>query len=113
MSWTAERARVASLTRSRTPDDPVLINARRSLKAERLADYIRRTVDAAPPLTPSQRDKLALLLRGAPPGAASARTTGGTKCAEGSPPGAPEQSATGGWTSAEMVAQPCSEAGAA
>ncbi len=64
MSWTVERARVASLTRSRTPDDPDLLDARRNLRAERLADYIRRTVDAAPPLTSSQRDELALLLRG-------------------------------------------------
>jgi hypothetical protein len=59
-----ERARVASLTRSRRPDDPELVAARQSLKAERLADYIKRTVDAAPPLTPEQRDRLALLLKG-------------------------------------------------
>ena len=63
MSWTTERARVASLTRSRTPDDPDLIAARRNLRTERLADYIKRTVDAAPPLTAEQRDRLALLLR--------------------------------------------------
>jgi len=63
-SWTHERARIAALTRSRTPDDPDLVNARRNLKAERLADYIERVVDAAPPLTPAQRDRLALLLRG-------------------------------------------------
>jgi hypothetical protein len=63
VSWTTERARVASLTRSRTPDDPDLIAARRNLRTERLADYIKRTVDAAPPLTAEQRDRLALLLR--------------------------------------------------
>ncbi len=62
MSWTAERARVASLSRSRTPDDPDLIAARRNLRAERLADYIQRTVDAAPPLTAEQRARLAGLL---------------------------------------------------
>lgn len=33
------------------------------LRAERLADYIRQTVDAAPPLSEAQRDRLALLLR--------------------------------------------------
>lgn len=64
MSWTAERARVASLTRSRNPDDPELVDARRNLRAERLAEHIRRTVEVAPPLTPEQRDRLALLLRG-------------------------------------------------
>lgn len=62
MSWTAERARVASLTRSRTPDDPDLIDARRRLKAERLSDYIQRVVDDAPPLTNEQRTHLAALL---------------------------------------------------
>lgn len=64
MSWTQERARVASLTRSRSADDPELIEARRNLRAARLDAYIRETVDAAPPLTAEQRDRLALLLRG-------------------------------------------------
>lgn len=63
MSWTAERARVAALTRSRPADDPDLIRARQNLRTERLADAIRATVDAAPPLTVEQRDRLALLLR--------------------------------------------------
>ncbi|MEY4081692.1 MAG: hypothetical protein RL430_2122 [Actinomycetota bacterium] len=65
MSWTAERARVASLSRSRTPDDPALVSARRDLKAARLEDHIRRVVAEAPPLTDEQRDKLAAILRGA------------------------------------------------
>jgi hypothetical protein len=64
MSWTAERARVASLSRSRTPDDPDLIAARENLKAERLKVYIAKVVAAAPPLSAANRDKLALLLRG-------------------------------------------------
>ena|GEM_PF-1752630 len=33
--------------------------------ATQLGDYIRRLVDAAPPLTDAQRSRLALLLRGA------------------------------------------------
>ena len=37
---------------------------RRALAASRLADYITRVVDSAPPLTNEQRDRLALLLRG-------------------------------------------------
>jgi hypothetical protein len=64
MSFAHQRARVASLTRSRKPDDPELVDARRNMRTERLADYIKRTVDAAPPLTRAQRDRLALLLRG-------------------------------------------------
>ena len=63
MSWTAERARYASLTRSRDPDDPELLEARRNLRAERLADYIEKILAAAPPLTDEQRSRLAELLR--------------------------------------------------
>ena len=68
-TWTQERARVASLTRSRQPDDPDLLAARRNLRTERLADFITRTVDQAPPLNQAQRDRLALLLRGGGPDA--------------------------------------------
>ena len=62
MSWTHTRSKIAQAKR-RDPnaDTTELV---RQLKAERLADYIRQTVDAAPPLTPDQRDRLALLLRG-------------------------------------------------
>ncbi len=62
MSWTHHRARVASLSRDRAPDDPELLDARRSLREERLAAAIRETVDAAPPLTDEQRARLAALL---------------------------------------------------
>jgi hypothetical protein len=61
---TVERARVASLTRSRFSDDPDLLAARTRLKTENLAEYIAKVVDTAPPLTPEQRSRLALLLRG-------------------------------------------------
>ncbi len=42
----------------------------RDLAAARLEDYIARTVAAAPPLTPEQRDRLATLLRPTASGAA-------------------------------------------
>lgn len=78
MSFPHERARVASLTRSRAADDPELIDARRNMRAERLAEQIRRVVDEAPPLTPSQRARLASLLRGGdPPGPTQLAKTGG------------------------------------
>lgn len=64
MSWTTERARVASLTRSREPDDPELVAARRNLRAERLADHVAKIVAEAPPLTPEQIDRIAGLLKG-------------------------------------------------
>ena len=63
MSWTTERARVASLTRSRPADDPDLITARVNLKAARLEDHITKLVADWPPLTPEQRDRIASLLR--------------------------------------------------
>lgn len=67
MSWTKTRSRIAHAKR-RDPDADVT-ELRRQLKAERLEDYIKRTVDAAPPLTADQRDRLALLLRGGGPSA--------------------------------------------
>ena len=63
VSWTHERARVASLSRNRPSTDPELIDARRSLKATRLEEYVARVVAEAPPLTPEQRDRIAALLR--------------------------------------------------
>lgn len=62
--WRVSRGRVAALSRSRTAEDPDLINARRELRAARLEDYIKRTVDQAPPLTPEQRARLAGILAG-------------------------------------------------
>lgn len=63
LSWTHERARVASLSRSRRPDDPELADARQKLKAARLEAYVRNSVAEAPSLTNEQRDRIAGLLR--------------------------------------------------
>ncbi len=63
-NWTSPRARVGALSRSRPADDPDLIAARRDLLAARLGEHIARTLDAAPPLSATQRDRLAALLRG-------------------------------------------------
>jgi hypothetical protein len=57
------RARIAALKRHH-PNDQETVELARDFKAERLAEYIERVVDMAPPLTPAQRDRLALLLRG-------------------------------------------------
>lgn len=62
MSWTHTRSKIA-LTKKLDPDADVT-ELRRQLKAERLAEHITDLVDAAPPLTAAQRDRLALLLRG-------------------------------------------------
>lgn len=63
MSWTKARSELALLSRDHPNDHEALANARRALKAERLADHIKRTVESAPELTPEQVDRLALLLR--------------------------------------------------
>ncbi len=62
------QARIPAPSPDRTADDPenfadcrVLSEAR---QVQQLEDHIRGVVDAAPPLTAEQRDKLALLLRG-------------------------------------------------
>ena len=61
---THERAKIASWSRYRDPDDPELEEARRNLRAERLADHVARVVDEAPPLTAEQRDRIAAILQG-------------------------------------------------
>ncbi len=59
-----ERARIAA-TRRHRPNDPKTDELAAKFKSDRLAQHIRRVVDSAPPLTPAQRDRLAVLLRGA------------------------------------------------
>ena len=58
-----ERARVASLSRSRHPDDGELIKARQNLTALSLQQHIKRVLAQAPPLTADQLDAIANLLR--------------------------------------------------
>ena len=58
------RNRLGAIKRHHPNDTERLADARRDLAAAKLADYIARTVDAAPALTLEQRDRLAMLLRG-------------------------------------------------
>jgi len=60
------RARVAALTKHHPDGSPTLTGARRDHAAEKLADYVAKVVAQAPPLSPAQRDRIAVLLRGAP-----------------------------------------------
>lgn len=55
------RSQIAAASRHHPETD--LTDLRRDLAAEKLAEYIDRTVSAAPPLTAAQRDHLAGLLR--------------------------------------------------
>lgn len=61
-TWSSERARLAGNSRHHGPNSEQALEARRALKAARLEDAISRAVDSAPPLTPEQRRKLAVLL---------------------------------------------------
>jgi hypothetical protein len=74
-SWRAKRARLAALERHRSTNDSELVAARAAFaadetdterRAERLENHVRRVVDAAPPLTQAQRDRLVALLRPTP-----------------------------------------------
>jgi len=67
--WTKVRSQIA-LEKKRNPNADVT-ELRRSLKAAHLAEYIDKVVSEAPPLTSTQRDKLALLLRGGGHGTAA------------------------------------------
>lgn len=61
-NWKHERGRVASLTRSRTPDDPELIEARRNLKSARLELSISEAINREPTLSGPQIGELAAIL---------------------------------------------------
>jgi hypothetical protein len=54
-----ERARIASLSRSRPSDDPELVDARRGLALAK----IKRLVDDAPPLSHEDLQEIATLLK--------------------------------------------------
>jgi hypothetical protein len=57
-----QRARVGALSRSRPDNDPDLLEARRSLAAANIAEYIEKVVAQAPPLNRAQIDHLRVLL---------------------------------------------------
>jgi hypothetical protein len=65
-------ATIAALSRSRPPDDPDLVNARRDLRAARIADELRRVADVIPH-DPATAHRVAALLAQAPPMTTSQR----------------------------------------
>jgi hypothetical protein len=65
VSWTQTRSKIAHAKRANPDADVTAL--RQQLKAERLEEYIRQTVDAAPALTEEQRTHLASLLNGSAP----------------------------------------------
>ncbi len=69
-SQAARRAQLARAERQviRHPDQPahaaLVLELRREYAAEKLVAYVAEVVGQAPPLTPVQRDRIAVLLRG-------------------------------------------------
>ena len=55
---------LARASRGTGPDPSIITEKRRALAEAKIAAYIQKVVDAAPPLSNEQRDRLALLLRG-------------------------------------------------
>ncbi len=61
-SWTKARSRLANTIKADPANAEAIAEARRNLKAARLADCIRKTVVAEPLLTTEQAEELATLL---------------------------------------------------
>lgn len=57
------RARIAGLSRDRSPDDPDLAEARQNLRAAKLEAHIQKAVAEASPLSDEQRDRIVAILR--------------------------------------------------
>lgn len=74
MSWTHTRSKIAH-TKRRDPSADVT-ELMRQMRAEKLEDHIKQVVDQFPPLTPAQRDRLAMLLKGGATAATRAEAGG-------------------------------------
>ncbi|MEB4208769.1 hypothetical protein [Mycobacterium sp. 94-17] len=57
------RAEVGALSRSRPDNDPELVEARLNLRVENLAKQVKKAVEASPPFTEEQIDRIAAILR--------------------------------------------------
>ena len=61
-TWKQTRGRLARKSQDLPADHPELVELRRDLHAERLAEHIEHVVAQAPPFTPEQVAKLRVLL---------------------------------------------------
>ena len=62
MPHSSTSGRAAALAKYRSPDDPERQAVEAELATVKIARYVERIVDAAPPLTDSQRAELAALI---------------------------------------------------
>ena len=58
------KGRMAVAHRDHAPDSPEVLELRRDLAAEKIAQYVQAIVASAPPLTADQRTRLAALFTG-------------------------------------------------
>jgi hypothetical protein len=61
-SWQSARARLAIYTRHHGPNDPLVPDLQRDLRAARAEEYLAKVIAQAPPLTPEQAERLRQLL---------------------------------------------------
>jgi hypothetical protein len=71
-----QRAVIGALSRSRDPDDPDLVEAKRDLAEAKITAYVEKILAEAPPLNDEQRTRLAELLRPVRKAGAAARGGG-------------------------------------
>lgn len=62
-NWRRTRSRIGTAARYNPGADRT--DLLKQMRAERLAEYVAKVVDDAPPLSAAQRDAIALVLRGA------------------------------------------------
>ena len=62
MPHSSASGRAASLARFRDPSDPERQSAEADLAAIKIENYVKKIVDSAPPLSGTQRAKLASLI---------------------------------------------------
>lgn len=60
--WTKTRSKIATTLRYDPAAD--VTDLRRELRAQRLEEHVQKVIDAAPPLTDEQRDRIARILQG-------------------------------------------------
>jgi hypothetical protein len=61
-TWKQKRGKLARLSQDLPANDPRLVDLRRDLAADRLAEHIKNVVAQAPPFTREQADQLRVLL---------------------------------------------------
>jgi hypothetical protein len=62
-TWQQKRGQLARQSKDLPPGHPKLEELRRDIRAERLAEQVKEVVEASPPLTDSQIDRIVAILR--------------------------------------------------